>query len=71
MKPSYFVAAVWDAEASVWGSETDIPGPVIEADTLAGFEQSMNGLAPEMLAANEHLHDRRATIEFLVKGALG
>lgn len=53
MKQSYFVAAIWDAETSVWCSESDIPGLVIEADTLADFEQLMNELAPEMLAANE------------------
>ena len=53
MKKSYYVKAVWDPEASVWISETDIPGLVIEADTLAEFEQAMLQYAPEILAANE------------------
>ena len=69
MKQSYFVAAVWDPEASVWCSETDIPGLVIEADTLAEFEQTMNQLAPEMLAVNEDIHNQRVQVEFRVKDA--
>jgi hypothetical protein len=71
MKPSYFVAAVWDAEASVWCSETNIAGLVIEADTLSEFEQFMNSLAPEMLAANENIHDQRVEVEFRVNDAFG
>ncbi len=67
MKQSYFVAAIWDAEASVWCSESNIPGLVIEADTLAEFEQLMNELAPEMLAANENIHNQRVQVEFRVK----
>ena len=55
MKSSYFVKALWDAEASVWISETDIPGLVIEADTLAEFETLLAELGPEMLAANENV----------------
>ena len=66
MIKSYYVKAVWDAEASVWISETDIPGLVIEAGTLAEFEQLMNDLAPEMLAANEHLHAKRVPVHFRV-----
>ncbi len=69
MKPSYFVEAVWDAEASVWVSDTNIPGLVIEADTLAEFEQVMNALAPEMLAVNEKIHNQRVPVEFRVKDA--
>ena len=66
MKPSYYVAAVWDPEASVWCSQSDIPGLVIEADTLAGFEQAINELAPEMLALNENIHNPRVQVEFRV-----
>ncbi len=36
--PTFFVRASWDAQAEVWVSETDIPGLVIEADSLAEFE---------------------------------
>jgi hypothetical protein len=67
MKQSYFVAAFWDAEASVWCSETDIPGLVIEADTLGEFEHLMNELASEMLAANEDVQIEHAHVEFRVR----
>jgi predicted RNase H-like HicB family nuclease len=68
MKQSYYVRAKWDQEASVWVSETDIPGLVIEADTLQEFEELMNELAPEMLAANEHLHNERVSVDFRFEG---
>lgn len=66
MKQSYYVKALWDAEACVWVSETDIPGLVIEADTLGEFEQLMNELAPEMLAENENVHAASVPVEFRV-----
>jgi hypothetical protein len=52
MPSSYYVRAVWDAEAAVWISQTDVPGLVIEANTLSEFESLVQELAPEMLAAN-------------------
>ena len=67
MTQSYYVAALWDSEAPVWHSESNIPGLVIEAETVAEFEQLMNELAPEMLAVNENIHNERVAIEFRVK----
>jgi len=64
MPPSYHVKAVWDAEAAVWISQSDIPGLVIEAETLAEFEALMTTLAPEMLAANLGLHNVSVPVEF-------
>lgn len=64
MHQSYYVKASWDPEASVWISETDIPGLVIEADTLAEFEAAMVELAPEMLAANQSLENVRVSVDF-------
>jgi hypothetical protein len=64
MHQSYYVKASWDPEASVWISETDIPGLVIEADTLAEFEAAMVELAPEMLAANQSLKNVRVSVDF-------
>ncbi|MBA3810121.1 MAG: DUF1902 domain-containing protein [Caulobacteraceae bacterium] len=64
MQPSYHVRAIWDPEASVWTSQSDIPGLVIEADTLSEFESLMEDLAPQMLAANEGVHNRSVPIEF-------
>lgn len=63
MKPSYYVKALWDPEASVWTSESDIPGLVIEANTLTEFEMLIWELAPEMLAANENVTGR-VDVEF-------
>jgi hypothetical protein len=68
MKDTYYVRAIWDPEASVWVSESDIPGLVIEADTLQEFEQLMNELAPEMLAANEDIHNRSVAVDFRFEG---
>lgn len=64
MKDSYFVRALWDADASVWISESDIPGLVIEADSLQDFEALMNELAPEMLSTNEHIHNQAVAVHF-------
>lgn len=68
MKPSYYVEALWDSEASVWISKSNIPGLVIEADTLAEFEQLMNELAPEMLSANENIRNARVPVDFRFSG---
>jgi hypothetical protein len=64
MRPSYYVAAHWDPEASVWYSETNIKGLVIEAATVSEFEQVMSALAPELLAENENIHNEQVAIEF-------
>jgi hypothetical protein len=58
------VRAIWDPEASVWISETDIPGLVIEANTLAEFESLMDELAPEMLALNVGAGRRAVSLDF-------
>jgi len=64
MHQSYYVKASWDPEASVWISETDIPGLVIETETLAEFEAVMVELAPEILAANQEPRLGRVSVDF-------
>jgi len=64
MKSSYYVKALWDPEAAVWTSESDIPGLVIEANTLTEFEVLIWELAPEMLAANENISGERVSVDF-------
>jgi hypothetical protein len=64
MKSSYYVKALWDPEAAVWTSESDIPGLVIEASTLTEFEVLIWELAPEMLSANENISGERVSVEF-------
>lgn len=52
MSQRYHVQADWDAEAKVWISSSNIPGLVIEADTLPEFVELVQALAPELLADN-------------------
>ncbi|HEY3799145.1 MAG TPA: DUF1902 domain-containing protein [Caulobacteraceae bacterium] len=64
LKSSYYVRALWDPEASVWTSESDVPGLVIEANTLTEFEALVWELAPEMLQANEPAVPPQVSIDF-------
>ena len=66
MQTIYNVAAHWDPEAAVWYSKSDIPGLVIEAETIVEFEQRVNALAPEMLSANGIVFDASDVIEVRV-----
>ncbi len=52
MGTTFKVAAVWDSEAKVFTSTSDVPGLVIEADTFEEFVSLVEALAPEMLEAN-------------------
>jgi len=52
MSQSFYVKAIWDAETSVWYSESDIPGLVLETATLAEFESLARHFAAELLAEN-------------------
>ena len=52
MPSTFKVTAVWDAEAKVFTSTSDIPGLVVEADTFEEFVSLVEALAPEMLAVN-------------------
>jgi hypothetical protein len=49
---SFHVTAIWDAEAKVFYSESDIPGLVVEAETFDAFVDLVNALAPELLSDN-------------------
>lgn len=52
MKQNYTVTAMWDDEAKVFTSSSNIPGLVIEADSFEEFVSLVEQLAPEVLAAN-------------------
>jgi hypothetical protein len=67
MRKTYHVQALWDPEAKVWVSNSDVPGLVIETATLAEFEALMRDLAPELIAANDG-PDIEAAIEWTSKG---
>ncbi len=55
MRKTYHVDALWDSEAKVWVSKSDVPGLVIETATLAEFEALIRDLAPDLIATNEGL----------------
>lgn len=48
----FYVRAVWDAEAGVYYSESDIVGLHIEAPTLEAFESAMDEFAPQLIFEN-------------------
>ena len=52
MRQSFKVTAVWDPEAKVFTSTSDIPGLVVEAETFEEFVSLVEALAPEVLEAN-------------------
>jgi hypothetical protein len=49
---NYYVKALWDDEASLYYSETNVPGLNIEAETLHDFIAIAEELTPQMLEAN-------------------
>ncbi len=52
MKRAFTVKALWDAEAEIFYSESDIKGLHIEAATLDEFEAVMHEVAAELIVAN-------------------
>ena len=54
---SFRVEAVWDEEAGVFISESDIIGLHIEAETLDKFAQLVSEFAPDLILANHVLAD--------------
>ncbi|WP_426039214.1 DUF1902 domain-containing protein [Brevundimonas sp. DC300-4] len=56
MSQSFYVKAIWDPEAEVWTSESNIQGLVLETATLGEFENLARHFAPELLAENLGVH---------------
>ncbi len=69
MMMRYHVQADWDADARVWTSTTNIPGLVVEADSLPEFVELVQALAPELLADNAGVHGD-VQIQLRANGAL-
>jgi hypothetical protein len=61
-KRVFTVTAVWDEEAHVFYSVSDIIGLHIEADTLDGFEALMVDLAPKLVVENHYTEPELATL---------
>lgn len=52
MKRTFYVKALWDEEAKVFISESDIEGLHIEAESLDAFEEVMFEHALELIMTN-------------------
>lgn len=52
MRKTFYVKAIWDEEAKLFYSESDIIGLHIEAATLEDFQQIANDLAPDLIVEN-------------------
>ncbi|MCW0000521.1 DUF1902 domain-containing protein [Pararhizobium sp. YC-54] len=52
VKRTFFVKAVWDPEAKVFYSESDIEGFHIEAGTVDEFEEIIFDTAIDLIVAN-------------------
>ena len=49
----YYVHTDWDVEAGVWvATSNDVPGLATEADTVEALLVKLEGMIPELLAAN-------------------
>lgn len=49
---TFTVRAVWDGEARVYYSESDIDGLYIEEKTLQAFVATLHKVAPDLIMAN-------------------
>lgn len=58
MQRSFSVKAVWDSEAGVYVSESDIIGLHIEAATVEEFEAIMRDVATDLVIANHISSDQ-------------
>ena len=58
MQRSFSVKAVWDSEAGVYVSESDIIGLHIEAATVEEFEAIMRDVATDLVIANHISNDQ-------------
>jgi len=54
-KRTFVVTAIWDEEAGVFYSQSDIDGFHIEAATIEEFEALLMEIGPEMALANHLL----------------
>ena len=62
MKRMFFVRALWDEDAKVYYSESDIFGLHIEAATIDEFETVMNDVAADLIVSNHFSDEEKATL---------
>jgi hypothetical protein len=49
---TFEITAIWDPDAEVFTTQSDIPGFVVEAETFEELVDLVRALAPEVIAAN-------------------
>lgn len=59
---TFTVKALWDPEAKVYYSESDIEGLHIEAETVEKFEEALMELGPELALANHLINAENADV---------
>lgn len=52
MPRTFVIKAIWDEEAEVFVSESDIMGLHIEADSIEEFEEIMHDVVEDLIMAN-------------------
>ncbi len=58
----FYIRALWDEDAKVYFSESDIFGLHIEAATIEEFETVMNDVAADMILSNHFSADQIANL---------
>lgn len=64
---AFHVSAIWDEEAGVFFSQSDIPGLHVEAETFEAFVTLVHALAPEMIADNTALGGKPVAIQIVAR----
>ena len=63
-KRQFYVRAVWDDEAEVYYTDSNIRGLHIEADTIEAFEEAMFDVVAEQIVTNHYSKDDLANSSF-------
>ena len=71
MRKIFTVRAVWDEEAGIYYSDSDISGLHIEADNLEEFERDLFDVAAELIVASHMTPAEIAVGVVVASGAVG
>ncbi len=63
------ISSTWDSEAKVWfATSEDVPGLVLESETLDGIVEEARRLVPELLRLNGVTGDTTASLLCKIHG---